>query len=125
MGRHSGFHQTDASLAMSALASLAKSANASIAIKSNTSPDIVINIGDMLAPGADPTGAQSVSSSNQSALNWIKPQIVIQAGGATNTYAPYGTPNSLGFVGFAIAALLMALLGGKLALMLCRKLGKH
>ncbi len=121
---HSGFSQTD-SLALTALATLAKTANASIAIKSNTSPDIVINIADLLAPGADPTGAPSVSSSNQSALRWIKPQIVIRTMGNDTTFSPYGEPNSLGFIGLAVAAILMALLGAKMALMLCRYLGKR
>jgi len=121
---HSGFHQTDSisSLATGALSALAQGANANIAIKSNTSPDIVINVSDLLSPDADAT--KSISSSNQSSLQWIRPKIVIRSMGNESAFAPYGEPNSMIFLAIAAGAIVMALLGAKLAMMLCHHLGQ-
>lgn len=118
-----GFHQIDpSSSAKEALALLAKTANASLVVKSNVSPDITLNIADILFPTSD--NPQLISSQDQSKLQWIKPEVEIRIMGSSSTYSPYGSPSGDAYLYLILAFVICALLSAKITWGLCRSVKK-
>ena len=99
--------------------------NAQVVIKSNMTPDITVKLSDLLSPPSD--GApKALSSQDENKLQWIKPELELRTMGTTvSTYAPYGNPSREAFIYFAIAIIVMSLMGAKIAWTMCRSLSKH
>lgn len=119
----SELHQIDlSSSAKEALATLARGGNASLVIKSNVSPDITLNIADILSPSS--ANPQLISSPDQSKLQWIKPEVELRVMGASSTYSPYGSPSGDAYIYLILAFVIAALLGAKISWTLCRSFKK-
>jgi len=94
------------------------SKNAKIIIRSNVTPEITIDIAQLMKPGAPaPT---SVSSDNAALMKLIKPEVVITGLGVEKKMAPYGSPKAGMFMVVATALGVSAVLGGLIAWRVCR-----
>ena len=115
----------DGGIATGAMSVLLGATNAIVVIKSNMTPDITVKLADLLSPPG--AGApQAISSQDEGKLQWIKPELELRTMGTTvSTYAPYGNPSREAFIYFAIAIIVMSLMGAKIAWTMCRSLAKR
>jgi hypothetical protein len=86
--------------------------------RSNVTPEITIDLSSLVSK-QDPK-PDAVSGSNKLALQFIKPEILIQALGVQKSIAPYGEP-STGMYTYVLGGLASAaLIGGLLTYGICR-----
>jgi len=89
-----------------------------IVIRSNVTPEITIDVAQLLKPGTPP--ASSVSGENAAMLSLIKPEVVVKGLGLEKVMAPYGNPRAGMFTVIATGGLIAAALGGLVAWRICR-----
>lgn len=91
-----------------------------LVVSSNLSPDITIDLAQMLKPGDT---SQAISSEDQFILHLIRPEVIITGFGMRKSMAPYGRPYA-GMVYVCIAGILITgLLGAAITWSICSKVG--
>lgn len=98
----------------------AATTGAQIIIKSNVTPDIKIDIGNLLKPGPGIPPQTAVQSDNVTLMKLIKPEVIITGLGLEKSIAPYGKPTTGMFTVVAIGVGVAAALGGLMAWKICR-----
>jgi len=94
------------------------SKNAKIIIRSNITPEITIDIAQLMKPGTPP--ATAVQSDNAALMRLIKPEVVVTGLGIEKVMAPYGSPKAGMFMVVATGVAVAAALGGLIAWKICR-----
>jgi hypothetical protein len=89
-----------------------------VIIRSNITPEITIDIAQLMKPGAAP--ATSVQGDNAVLMNLIKPEVVVTGLGVEKVTAPYGRPRAGMFMVVATGIGVAAALGGLIAWKICR-----
>jgi len=109
--------------AISNLLSVASSATQNtLTIRSQITPDIVIDLNKLVSSDPSVPANEAVQSQSSTLMNWIRPELIVNAVGIQKTIAPYGEPTQdlTVYVGAAVVGILA--LGAFLAFSVCRKI---
>lgn len=103
------------------LSTLVGSTNSKIVFSSNVTPDIEINIADLLKSGNTEPQQVIQSKGDQAMLRLIRPQVSVRVAGFDRSIAPFGPPIRHAWI-IALAMLATAgLLGARIAWALCKR----
>ena len=97
------------------IGSLASGAQARVIIRSQMTPEIRLDIAQLLE-GRD----SGVTSPSPGYMKIMKPEIIVSVGGLERSIAPYGRPTANYFMVFIGGAVAMGLIGAAIAWRLCR-----
>lgn len=100
------------------LRSAASAGGAKIIVRSNLTPDITIDLAQLMKPGEPASTA--VQSPNTAVMQFIKPEVEVTGLGVSKTFSPHGRPTAGMFTVLAAGAAAMATLGGLIAWKICR-----
>lgn len=98
------------------VSTIAGGANAQIVFRSQLTPEIRMNVADMLAGRA----SSVQTDSGPGVMNLFRPEITITAAGVEKHIAPYGRPVANYFALLAGGAVATTLIGAAIAWRLCR-----
>lgn len=100
--------------------SLINNSNTEIIIKSQVTPEIRINLANLMAGKKKEETFES--SGGNVALRVIKPEVIVKSLGTERSVAPYGKPEQ-NYLAIVIATLAgSALVGASLAFYICRRI---
>ena len=91
-----------------------------LVVSSNLSPDITVDLAQMLKPG---DASQAISSEDKLLLYMIRPEVIITGFGMRKSIAPYGRPYAGMVYVFLAGILITGVLGAAIAWSICSKVG--
>lgn len=98
-------------------------AGAKLIFKSNITPDINIDLAQLLQDGSTQPPKQTVQSDSPGALALIRPQIAITTGiGVDKVIAPYGPPIKNAWLLALVILAASGLVGARIAWAMCRRI---
>ena len=103
--------------ALQSLQTILGAGGSKIIIRSQLSPEITIDIANLL--GANPTPA-AVSSADATALKFIKPEVIITSLGIEKSFAPYGKPSPNFYLNILFGVTAAGLIGAGIAWKICK-----
>lgn len=103
-----------------AVGQLLNAGQSEVIFRSQVTPEIRINLANLLNPSTSQNAIQT-NSSNTVAMRMIKPEILLTTMGVEKSVAPYGKPTTNFYSTAVYGAVAMMLVGGATAWWLCRR----
>lgn len=101
-----------------ALKGVLSAGGAQLIVRSNLTPEIRIDISQLVKPGTPADTA--VQGQNTALMSLIKPEVVVTGLGVEKSIAPYGKPTAGMFTVVAVGAISAASIGALIAWKICR-----